>query len=360
MKRYEYTEGRSTEFWEIEQRANRVFVRWGRVGGKTKEQTTSCGSVAKATEVHDALVRDKTTRGYVLAGAGAKSKSAKSSRPAKKPELQVPSRLRSKLTPRPKQRVPQRKPFPSSLVKKLDAVREEVWGSEPALPGVRTLLALVERAPYGGEMGQREAVEIEVLDVLIEANQKQEAAKLWLRLVDEWSAASPLAGDVSWHHLARAQRLLGAKLPGKLRDRVRMAWAVGRLAGVYGWTQWPSAPKPPNDPATALVQAAAEIRLHEFDRARACLEIARRRYPDEAAILGIVALFEAGADDGARLAVTTLVAASKRANGYPHWESIAALLVYMDVEEPALVKQVLAGWKKYAAHRRAETSIFNS
>ena len=64
MRSFEFVDGSSAKFWEIDQDGTEVTVRWGRVGttGQTKVKTFD--SVAEA-ETHEAkLITEKTRKGY--------------------------------------------------------------------------------------------------------------------------------------------------------------------------------------------------------------------------------------------------------------------------------------------------------
>lgn len=70
MRRFEFREGASNKFWEIELEGGSFTVRWGRVGATPQEKTKSPGA-AKAQQEHDKLVREKLGKGYVEVGAAA-------------------------------------------------------------------------------------------------------------------------------------------------------------------------------------------------------------------------------------------------------------------------------------------------
>jgi predicted DNA-binding WGR domain protein len=73
MRRFELSEGTSNKFWEIEVDGSSVTTRWGRLGTNGQSKTKEFASAAKAQAEHDALVREKTGKGYsevgVVAGA---------------------------------------------------------------------------------------------------------------------------------------------------------------------------------------------------------------------------------------------------------------------------------------------------
>jgi DNA ligase-1 len=64
-RRFELSDGSSNKFWEVELRDADQTVRFGRVGtaGQTKSKTFP--DVASARDATEALVREKTSKGYV-------------------------------------------------------------------------------------------------------------------------------------------------------------------------------------------------------------------------------------------------------------------------------------------------------
>ena len=70
MRRFEFAEGASNKFWEIEQDGSDLVIRWGRIGTQGQSQTKNFADAAKAASALDKLVSEKTGKGYVEAGAG--------------------------------------------------------------------------------------------------------------------------------------------------------------------------------------------------------------------------------------------------------------------------------------------------
>ena len=67
-RRFEFQEGGSSKFWEIEQDGLSVTVRYGRIGAAGTGKTTAFGSDAEAAKEVDKLVREKTKKGYQEVG----------------------------------------------------------------------------------------------------------------------------------------------------------------------------------------------------------------------------------------------------------------------------------------------------
>jgi uncharacterized protein (TIGR02996 family) len=70
MPRYEFEEGNSSKFWEIEISGNAVTTTWGKIGtdGQSKEKPFADAAAAK--KEYDKLIKEKTGKGYELAGDG--------------------------------------------------------------------------------------------------------------------------------------------------------------------------------------------------------------------------------------------------------------------------------------------------
>jgi uncharacterized protein (TIGR02996 family) len=68
MRRYEFVEGSSKKFWEIELEGESFTARWGRIGTDGQEKTQDFESVAEARKAHDKLIAEKEKKGYRLVG----------------------------------------------------------------------------------------------------------------------------------------------------------------------------------------------------------------------------------------------------------------------------------------------------
>jgi uncharacterized protein (TIGR02996 family) len=68
MPRYEFSEGSSNKFWEIELEGKAFTTTWGRIGSAGQSTTKTFGSPAQAKQEYDKLVAEKTAKGYQLAG----------------------------------------------------------------------------------------------------------------------------------------------------------------------------------------------------------------------------------------------------------------------------------------------------
>ena len=76
MPRYEFSEGSSSKFWEIELNASSFTVVYGKLGTTGQTQTKSFASDALARKEFDKLVAEKTKKGYQLVAGSGPSSSA--------------------------------------------------------------------------------------------------------------------------------------------------------------------------------------------------------------------------------------------------------------------------------------------
>src|SRR5262245_58323153 len=65
MRTFEYRQGTSSKFWNIELQGDSFTVTFGRIGSKGQTQVKQFASESKAQQEHDKLVREKVNKGYV-------------------------------------------------------------------------------------------------------------------------------------------------------------------------------------------------------------------------------------------------------------------------------------------------------
>ena len=63
-RRFEFRDGTSSKFWEVEVRGDEMTVRYGRIGSAGQTKTKSFATAALAVKAADALVAEKTAKGY--------------------------------------------------------------------------------------------------------------------------------------------------------------------------------------------------------------------------------------------------------------------------------------------------------
>jgi predicted DNA-binding WGR domain protein len=63
-RRFEYQDGRSHKFWEIEHTGNSVTITWGRIGAKGQTKTNQYDDGTAAATVVERLIKEKLSKGY--------------------------------------------------------------------------------------------------------------------------------------------------------------------------------------------------------------------------------------------------------------------------------------------------------
>ncbi len=71
MRHFEFSEGSSNKFWEIDLQGDSFTVRWGKIGTAGQSQTKSFANDAKAQVEHDKLIAEKLGKGYQETGGAA-------------------------------------------------------------------------------------------------------------------------------------------------------------------------------------------------------------------------------------------------------------------------------------------------
>src|SRR5215472_15320381 len=65
MRTFEFKEGKSNKFWNIELQGKQFTVAFGKIGTQGQTQTKEFADEAKAKAAHDKLVAEKLGKGYV-------------------------------------------------------------------------------------------------------------------------------------------------------------------------------------------------------------------------------------------------------------------------------------------------------
>jgi uncharacterized protein (TIGR02996 family) len=71
VRTFEFNDGKSMKFWNIELKGSGFTVTYGRMGAKGQTQAKKLPDAAKAQAAHDKLVAEKLAKGYVETTAGA-------------------------------------------------------------------------------------------------------------------------------------------------------------------------------------------------------------------------------------------------------------------------------------------------
>jgi predicted DNA-binding WGR domain protein len=82
MRRFEFVEGSSSKFWQIEQSGTSLTVKFGKLGANGQTQLKSLATDAAALKEQDKLVAEKLKKGYVEVTAGQTALSAAAPAPA--------------------------------------------------------------------------------------------------------------------------------------------------------------------------------------------------------------------------------------------------------------------------------------
>src|SRR3954451_23278003 len=59
MARFEFTQRKSSKFWEVLHRGTKITVRWGRIGTTGQSKVRTFANAVKAAEFQAKLVREK-------------------------------------------------------------------------------------------------------------------------------------------------------------------------------------------------------------------------------------------------------------------------------------------------------------
>ena len=84
MPRYEFSEGSHHKFWEITLKDKEVVTHYGRIGAAGQSTSKSFKSAAEAKAAYEALIKEKTKKGYAQASGGEATVPAEKSAPAAK------------------------------------------------------------------------------------------------------------------------------------------------------------------------------------------------------------------------------------------------------------------------------------
>ena len=72
MRRFEFKDGKSNKFWEVQVQGKTLQVNFGRIGTEGQSKTKAFTNPQQATAEMEKLIREKTGKGYVEAGAKSK------------------------------------------------------------------------------------------------------------------------------------------------------------------------------------------------------------------------------------------------------------------------------------------------
>jgi predicted DNA-binding WGR domain protein len=97
MPRYEFSEGSSNKFWQIDLSGKSFTTTYGKIGTSGQTTVKSYGSDAEAKKEYDKLVAEKTKKGYELVGGGDDDDEDEDEAPApKKAAAKAPAKAAAK------------------------------------------------------------------------------------------------------------------------------------------------------------------------------------------------------------------------------------------------------------------------
>ncbi len=288
MQRYELTDGTSSKFWEAGVTGSTLTVRFGRIGAAGQSKDKAFGSAAAAAAELAKLVKEKTGKGYALAGtAAAPPLPAPVAAPASSPvvapgvaEVSAPAAVATSVLPVPadgeRGRLLTAAPLPTRTRPAAPVPRDEAWAE---------LGRLVRAARVGdGEAGEASAWLRAQVDAPQPTAVTVEDARLWrntlyrARVVDGApfydSARSPSRVLVRATVMALAWWLAGhggAVFLVRLADRLRPPVDRNARSDLGGWA----------DPfEVAMRHALSAAPDAEYDEAAAWCEAVCRAEPD--------------------------------------------------------------------------------
>jgi formylglycine-generating enzyme required for sulfatase activity/predicted DNA-binding WGR domain protein len=94
MRRFEFVDGKSNKFWEVDVKGKTLNVTFGKIGTKGQSKPKDFATPEKAKAEMEKLIKEKTGKGYVEVGGKAVKPAAKSSAaksPATKPAAKPPA-----------------------------------------------------------------------------------------------------------------------------------------------------------------------------------------------------------------------------------------------------------------------------
>ncbi len=264
MQRYEFSDGKSNKFWQIEQHGSDLHIAWGKVGTAGQSQVKGFDSEAKAQTAKDKLVKEKTGKGYAAVGESTTSSTPAPSAPAREAqsasEPAAPTAKAKKTAPQAEHASPAnpekvQAADPLCVQPKAQAAFAQTsasadWGSAPgidaiALDGVR--LALTQIAAGKANNPYLSAKDVKALT----------GAAIWrdvpeaLALACHWLAGSAVCGGTRYAPLVDEAQPAAQWQLGRLGSDVGEAWQAPGLTQQWAQVQAASAQAKAGDAPSA-------------------------------------------------------------------------------------------------------------
>ena len=102
MPRYEFSEGSSNKFWEIELQGNGFTTTWGKIGTDGQSKTQTFKDASEAKKEYEKIIQSKVKKGYALAdGEGGDDDAGDDGEPAEASELKSNPELEAAIARNP-------------------------------------------------------------------------------------------------------------------------------------------------------------------------------------------------------------------------------------------------------------------
>lgn len=225
MRRFEFVEGGSSKFWQIELEGTQFTVQWGKIGTAGQSQVKEFPSEAKALAEHDKLVAEKLKKGYVETGAAAAG-AAKPVAVAKAPD---PSAAQAAPSPAKPLKTPRAKAEPAAEPVAPVVATAPASSAAPVVPEEPAEIdwkGLAEMLPPEARVGHRNThVPLVALD--------ETSAATWMRLQKNATQHSPKAPAALQAAYDEAVAWTKAPAPGPLSPE---AAAIAYYLCAFGFT----------------------------------------------------------------------------------------------------------------------------
>lgn len=152
-RRFEFEEGGSAKFWELEQLGSDLHIGWGKRGTKGQSQVKSFASEAKADQAAQKLIKEKTGKGYVEREGGGEAATDGGAR-----ATGAPTAAEAEPTPKPAAKAPKKAAkkgdaAPAAAGPSMDGVTLPN-GKPLGARAVSNLLTKLETAEHAGQFGE--------------------------------------------------------------------------------------------------------------------------------------------------------------------------------------------------------------
>lgn len=247
MRRFEFVEGTSSKFWQVERKGSTVVVQFGRIGTSGQVQEKSHPSEAAAESAMDKLIREKTGKGYEEVGGGDdggddEAPTTKGDKPAAK------AKEAAKAAPKAEPKAPAQKRDAKSLVDAGKGYGLAIEGGKLVAFKDGKPLAAVPKPVKEGDAAERLLAAIEMLEA--HARQCVETVESWMlrSLATPRAVLEAVWRDEAWRAALEHAVVVPVDGKGKAADVVGLLRGVDPKKGLGvvdldGETKWIDAPR---------------------------------------------------------------------------------------------------------------------